>query len=876
MHHGANHEDRSPATTIRDARSRSTPSTTRSTSRQPQGKDRHRRNARSNSTESRRKQGKDRHRRNSRSNSTEPRRRREKNRRRRNARSSSTESSRPRRQNRRRRHAGSSSIETSPPRGEDRRGNRGDRRRRSHDPRSRPRGRRSQSRSKRGRKLSPQRQRDASRTPKRNRRAYTTEDRLRNERERTNLLDTMYTPQRATPNCGRIAGPPRGDAERSGALRGQHTPASRWGGPRIEAPPPLTVPPRGDAGRDGALQDQHPPANRWGGPQIEALLPMTAPPRGDAGRDGALQGQRTPANLGGGPRTEASPFMTAHEAGRYGRVRVEAPKTIDQLRQLITGGMKCPVFSGSKPGELSICNSAVMLQDKIARTLSTHELGELRLPRDEQDARGFHIRPDAYTFRRREPLIGLVGDNLLTHYQLTASEPVKVVTLLGATAVLHPEHVTLTDWLRKLVGEQALIVDSTEMAREAFYAVQVRPGEEWRKVASRLVHNFRAVVADPDRPHASEAIYFWRYVAERQLYELFERVIDAVLTNPLDRLSLNSLLYDAVARVKREVRSLPIAFHDPLGLDMQKRGQVTEHVFSEFVERLALRTSAYRSVPALPQSARPNPSNAVTQLFSLDEVRHLFSSRGQLTTLEPALEPVDGRPRVAPRQRPATSTAALAPVTLRTSSSHTETSSKRPAPEVAAFTNQLVTAPGKHGVPFQKASPRTTIIGTTPSTTTRGPARLALTTEPHPQQADTPVKTAGTNEHPTGHICPPGVTAPRTEIVNYLWKTNICFRSAFGSPCPRHQAGSCPFVHDIIPAGAFATTNPVSRSYGTTHARPPRRLFAMTDEAREILAACSIAPEDSDGEADAEQNDGEGTTYDEERGEDTSVQERDA
>ena len=389
-HHGVNHDDRSPTTTIRDARSRSTPSTTRSTSRQPRGKDRHRRNARSNSTESRRKRGKDRHRRNSRSNSTEPRRRRGKNRRRRNARSSSTESSRSRRQNRRRRHARRSSTERRLPRGEDRRGNQGDRRGRSRGPRSRPRGRRSQSRSKRGREHSPQRQRDASRTRKRNRRGYTTEDRLRNERERTNLRDAMYTPQRATPTCGRIAGPPRGDAERSGALRGQHTPANRWGGPRIEAPPPLTAPPRGDAGRDGAFQ----------GP---------TPPRQSVGRT-----------------TDRS--LSIHDSprsGSVGRVRVEAPKTIDQLRKLITGGMKCPVFSGSKPGELSICNSAVMLQDKIARTLSTHELGELHLPRDKQDARGFHIRFDVYTFRRRELLIGLVGDNLLTHYQLTASEPGK-------------------------------------------------------------------------------------------------------------------------------------------------------------------------------------------------------------------------------------------------------------------------------------------------------------------------------------------------------------------------------------------------------------------------------------------------------------------
>ena len=230
-HHGANHDDRSPTTTVRDALSRSTPPTTRSTSRRPRGKDRHRGNARSNSTESRRRRGK----------------------------------------NRRSRNARSSSTEISLPRGEDRRGNRGDRRGRSHDPRSRPRGRRIQSRSKRGRKHSPQRQRDAPTTPKRNRRAYTTEDRLRDERERTNLRDAMYTPQRATPNRGRIAGPPRGDAERSGALRGQHTPANRWGGPQIEAPPLMTAPPRGDAERGGALRSQHTPANLWGGPRSPSI-----------------------------------------------------------------------------------------------------------------------------------------------------------------------------------------------------------------------------------------------------------------------------------------------------------------------------------------------------------------------------------------------------------------------------------------------------------------------------------------------------------------------------------------------------------------------------------------------------------------------------
>ena len=119
-------------------------------------------------------------------------------------------------------------------------------------------------------------------------------------------------------------------------------------------------------------------------------------------------------------------------------------------------------------GKLSIRN---MLQDKIARTLNIHELGKLPLPRDKQDAREFHIRPDAHAFHRRELLFRLIGDNLLTHYQLTSSEPVPVVTLTGETAVLDPDDVTLTDWLQILVQEQALVIGSTDIAREAFLAV---------------------------------------------------------------------------------------------------------------------------------------------------------------------------------------------------------------------------------------------------------------------------------------------------------------------------------------------------------------------------------------------------------------------
>ena len=306
-HHGANdadsnHDDRSPTTTVRDARSSSTPSTTRSTSRRPRGEDRHRRNARSNSIKARRRRGKNRRCRNVRSSSTESSRPRGQDRHHRLARSSSTQASRQRGQDRRRRHARSSSAEPCPPRGEDRRGrhargsrsrsgmeggnrgrnhkrgkrtldpswepprsrsrsrgrreyttrdhvriqrsgsrihheggrlagttprpNRGDRRGKSHDPRSRFGGRRSQSRSKQGREHSPQHQRDPPRTPKRNRHAYTIEDRLKEERGCTK------EPPKTTVGS---PGHPEGRRKRT-ARFGANTPPPTCGGDHVPKP----------------------------------------------------------------------------------------------------------------------------------------------------------------------------------------------------------------------------------------------------------------------------------------------------------------------------------------------------------------------------------------------------------------------------------------------------------------------------------------------------------------------------------------------------------------------------------------------------------------------------------------------------------------
>ena len=95
---------------------------------------------------------------------------------------------------------------------------------------------------------------------------------------------------------------------------------------------------------------------------------------------------------------------------------------------------------------------------------------------------------------------------------------------------------------------------------------------------------------------------------------------------------------------------------------------------------------------------------------------------------------------------------------------------------------------------------------------------------------------------PTEPIHLAGVTIPRVDIVHYLRKTNICFRFAFGSPCPHHSAGRCPFVHGIIPEGSFAIADPPPerKSYGISYVRPPCRLIALTDGAQGLLTSWCI------------------------------------
>ena len=146
-----------------------------------------------------------------------------------------------------------------------------------------------------------------------------------------------------------------------------------------------------------------------------------------------------------------------------------------------------------------------------------------------------------------------------------------------------------------------------------------------------------------------------------------------------------------------------------------------------------------------------------------------------------------------------------------------------------------------------------------------------------PSTDGAPHETRRDGRKPDGTHPPARVTAPRADVVNYLRKTNICFRFAFGSQCPRHLTGCCSFVHSIIPEGGFDAANPhpARKSYGNPYLRPPRRLFALTDEAQNLLTVWGITTPGIDQPEKAEQIDGDQTTYDDAQDEDIRALERD-
>ncbi|CAN0255207.1 unnamed protein product, partial [Ascophyllum nodosum] len=106
---------------------------------------------------------------------------------------------------------------------------------------------------------------------------------------------------------------------------------------------------------------------------------------------------------------------------------------------------------------------------------------------------------------------------------MTESQPVVVYRISGQCEPTQVRHVTATDWLRLLVREEGLNSEAKYAALEALDSITTKPDESWLAATARLVSAFRATRIDPDRPHVTEATFFWRYVSEHDLKELMER-----------------------------------------------------------------------------------------------------------------------------------------------------------------------------------------------------------------------------------------------------------------------------------------------------------------------------------------------------------------
>lgn len=165
--------------------------------------------------------------------------------------------------------------------------------------------------------------------------------------------------------------------------------------------------------------------------------------------------------------------------GRYGEVgggeATQLAKENEQVRRRIARTATIPVYKGTAPGELTIENSVVLLQDKIWSKLRYAERWTLMLPEDEL----VNGRWVTKTYSRTACRVDLSSE-------LLAAVGTTAAALLSATHVhadlvprgtdYVPRHkVTATDWLRLLVREQALADEYAKNAREALVAMTLEP-----------------------------------------------------------------------------------------------------------------------------------------------------------------------------------------------------------------------------------------------------------------------------------------------------------------------------------------------------------------------------------------------------------------
>ena len=229
---------------------------------------------------------------------------------------------------------------------------------------------------------------------------------------------------------------------------------------------------------------------------------------------------------------------------------------------------------------------------------------------------------------------------------------------------------------------------------------------------------------------------------------------------------------------------------------MTRRGVVAEKIFSDFISLLSNRSTAYMypTPPAKPTAKGNSRPASIAELRALvgqtkEELEKSLLARHETIAAcsvqtannhTPTMSCPHPQPSIWHQTSQACSHCTPTYPSLQSTVGYHST--------VAAFANQPASTPGQHGVPFsgkahQLTSPSVNAYsGGTPAIATRA------------QTGTTTIES------------PPPPEAPRTEILDFLRSSRICFRHAFGIECKRP---GCPYFHDvnILPRGFYAKSS---------------------------------------------------------------------
>lgn len=140
-----------------------------------------------------------------------------------------------------------------------------------------------------------------------------------------------------------------------------------------------------------------------------------------------------------------------------------------------------------------------------------------------------------------------------------------------------------------VVAEVAHSGHAKKGTEAALVEIKLLQGKSWITAARQLVSHIRAATGDEARPHASEEVYFMRYVWVRQVAELCERAVNVFFTCGPDRNGMEPLLIHVGMHVVQCLTPVQVEAGKPLDPYMLHGGDVSHGIFHGVINALFTR-----------------------------------------------------------------------------------------------------------------------------------------------------------------------------------------------------------------------------------------------------------------------------------------------